>query len=112
MNKAFFWLCSGATLLSALVSAFFSILPLADSTLASHVVLLYVVSRSLAILAVVVVVVARKSIPGLVAMTFTMTLVQLFDVLPGLFANDFIGPLVLCVLNLVTGLLLVRHQTR
>jgi len=110
MNKTFFWLCAGATLLSALVSAFFSILPLVGSPLASNVTLLYVASRSLALLAVVAFVVARRSVPGLVTMAFAMTLVQLFDVVPGLFAGDFVGPIVLAAINLTTVLLLLRRS--
>jgi len=110
MNKSYFWLCAGATLLSALVSAFFSILPLVGLPLASNVTLLYVASRSLALLAVAIFVVVRKSVPGLVTMAFAMTLVQLFDVVPGIFANDFVGPVVLAVLNLASVLLLLRRS--
>ena len=110
MNKSYFWLCAGATLLSALVSAFFSILPLVGLPLASNVTLLYVASRSLALVAVAIFVVVRKSVPGLVTMAFAMTLVQLFDVVPGIFANDFVGPVVLAVLNLASVLLLLRRS--
>ena len=109
MNKSYFWLCAGATLLSALVSAFFSILPLVGLPLASNVTLLYVASRSLALLVVVAFVVARRSFTGLVTMAFTMTLVQLLDVVPGLFASDFVGPVVLSAINLTTVLLLLRQ---
>lgn len=110
MNKLFFWLCAGATLLSALVSAFFSILPLVGVPWANNVIVLYVASRSLALLAVVVFVVVRRSVPGLVTMAFTMTLVQLFDGIPGIFAKDFVGPLVLAALNLTAVILFLRRS--
>lgn len=110
MNKVFFWLCAGATLLSAVVSAFFSILPLVGSPLANNVVLLYVASRSLAILAVVIFVLVRRSVLGLVTMAFTMTLVQIFDMVPGFFAKDFAGPAILAAINLITVFLLLRRS--
>lgn len=110
MNKLFFWLCAGATLLSALVSAFFSILPLLGSPLASNVVVLYVASRSLALLVVVAFVVLRRSVPGLVTMAFAMILVQCFDIVPGIFAKDFTGPIVLAAVNLAAVLLLLRRS--
>jgi|GEM_PF-4615828 len=109
MNR-FFWLCAGTTLLSALVSAFFSLLPLAGAPWADNVPLLYVASRSLALLAGTLVVVIRRSSPGLRILAGTMTLVQLFDVVPGLFVHDFAGPLVLAAANLTTLLLMRRPR--
>lgn len=90
-----FWLCAGITLVSALVSAAYSIAALlGHSKIDTYA--LYAASRSISLLLVVLGCVFFRSRSGVVAMAFVMALVQSFDAVIGYLSHDTVktfGPM-------------------
>jgi len=100
-----YWLCAGFTLLSAVVSAAFSLLALRMAGGQDY--LLYAASRSVALPFAAVFAMVTRSRGGVAAMAVAMTLIQLFDAFIGFRLHDpgkAYGPLILFAINF--GLLL------
>ena len=82
-----FWICATITAISATVSASFSVAGLLEAGVHDRFAE-YAASRSIAILAVVLIFLGFRSRIGIVAMALTMSLVQLFDAVIGILLHD------------------------
>jgi hypothetical protein len=105
-----FWICAIITLVSAVVSASFSVAGLLGDG-RSDVYAMYAASRSVALPLAVLVCIWFRSRAGIAAMALTMGLVQLFDGVIGVLAHDAsktYGPLVLAVATFVSLAYLLR----
>ena len=92
-----FWTCALITAVSAFVSASFSIAGLVGMSI-FNTFAWYAASRSIALPLVVVAVIVVRSSAGLMAMSLTMVLVQVFDAVIGFNLHDpgkTYGPLAL-----------------
>jgi hypothetical protein len=85
LGKAY-WCCAAFTLLSALVSATFSLLSLRMA--GGHEYALYAASRSIALPVAVLCALARRSRGGMAALALAMTLIQLLDGFIGFHLQD------------------------
>jgi hypothetical protein len=98
-----FWICAGFTLVSASVSATFSVLSLSMAgTGHQHEYSLYATSRSIALLLATIFVMGRRSREGVTAMAIAMTIVQLLDAIVGSLAHNpgkTYGPAVFAMIN-------------
>jgi hypothetical protein len=107
-----FGLCCALTLLSALVSAGFSFAALTG--LATFNALgWYAFSRSISLPIVVLAAIATRSRAAVLTMAFTMTLVQLFDGIIGIFMKDpakTYGPFVLAIMTGASAVILLRRK--
>jgi hypothetical protein len=95
-----YWTCAGFTLLSAIVSAGFSLLSLRMA--GGHEYALYAASRSVALPLATIYAMALRSRAGVAALAVALTLVQLFDGTVGLRLNDpgrAYGPFVFAAIN-------------
>jgi hypothetical protein len=110
-SRAFWW-CSAVTLVSALVSAGFSLAAVFASN-PWQTTALYAASRSIALPIAVIGAVALRSATGLAALAFVMGLIQLCDGAIGAYAHDAsktYGPFVLAFLSFITLVGLWRTQ--
>jgi len=108
-----FWTCALMTLLSAGVSAGFSLAgligPGRDDSFAQ-----YAASRSVALLLTVLIAIGIRSRMAIAFLGIAMTLVQAFDGAIGALAHDpskTYGPFAIAVLNALTVGWLLREQT-
>lgn len=95
-----FWLCGSTTLLSAAVSAGYSVAGLVGNF--SDNFARYAASRSIALLVAVMAAIVLRQRPSLLALAGCMTLVQLFDSFIGFSAHDpakTFGPLAFSIFN-------------
>lgn len=108
-----FWSCALITLLSASVSAVFSVAGLLGTSSGDSFAR-YAASRSLALLLTVLVAIGFRSRMAIVFLGIAMTAVQAFDGVIGALAHDSsktYGPFVFAVLNAVSvGWLLLGRQ--
>lgn len=107
-----FWTCGLLALLSALVSAGFSIAGLTGLH-TYDAFAWYAASRSVALPLVVLVCLGFRSRAGVLALGLTMTLVQLFDAAIGFAAHDpakSYGPLVFAIAGFASVLWLRRSS--
>jgi len=81
-----FWVCAAFTVLSAAVSAGFSLLSL--RMVSGHEYALYAASRSIALVLVAVFAMTSRSRGGVAALAVAMTLVQFFDAIVGFLLHD------------------------
>ena len=105
-----FWICTSFTLLSALVSAAFSLLSLRMA--GGHEYALYAASRSVALPIAVIYSMLLRSRTAAAALAVAMTLVQLFDGLVGFRLGDAgraYGPLLFAAINLALLLWMNRR---
>lgn len=108
-----FWVCAVVTAVSAMVSAAFSVAGLFGSS-PHDPYALYAASRSIALPLVVLACLWFRSRSGMVAMAFTMGLVQLFDAVIGLLSHEAsktYGPLVLAIAAFVSAAYLLRSTS-
>jgi ABC-type enterochelin transport system permease subunit len=104
-----FWIAAFVAILSASISAGFSVANVATQGM-GDISALYGVSRSLAILLVALVAAVRRSKLGVATVSLIMTLVQLGDTIVGVLAGDTlktIGPLILALGTAITLVLLL-----
>jgi hypothetical protein len=110
-----FWICAFVTAMSALVSAGFSVAALFGP---SHgdIFARYAASRSIALLMAVLCCIGFRSRGAIAALAFVMVLVQGFDGVIGVLADDpakTYGPFVLALVNLAALVWLLRsHDER
>ena len=107
-----FWTCTAFTLLSALVSAAFSLLSLRMAR--GHEYALYAASRSMALPLAVICSMFLRSRSAAAVLAVAMTLVQLFDGLVGFHLRDpgrAYGPFSFAVINLALLLWMNRRRT-
>lgn len=101
LRKAF-WICADFTLLSAIVSATFSLLSLRTTT--GHEYALYAASRSIALPVATLYAMARRSREGTAALALVMTLLQFLDGCIGFHLHEpgrAYGPVAFSAINLV-----------
>jgi hypothetical protein len=106
-----FWFCAGMTLLSAVVSAGFSIVGLFSDGADRYAQ--YAASRSVALLIAALVIAALRARAATLALAGCMTLVQFFDGWIGLAAHDpgkTFGPFAFAVLNAAAAALYLRAE--
>jgi len=100
---AVFWWAGAVSMFNALSSLGFSLVALIDASLdgtgRAHGVALYATGRCLSLLVGTASVVALRSRAGLLALGFTLVLVQLLDAAVGEGAVKVVGPLVLAALT-------------
>jgi hypothetical protein len=104
-----FWTCAIITVISAGVSAGFSIASLLGPS--SDGVARYAASRSIALLIAALCCLAIRSTTGIAALAFVMTLVQAFDGIIGALAHQpekTYGPFVLALVNFAALAWLIR----
>ena len=107
-----FWICASITLVSALVSAGFSIAGLLGPT-SSDSFAHYAASRSIALLIAVLCCVGVRSSAAIAALAVVMSLVQGFDGIIGARAHDpakTYGPFVFALANVVALGWLLRSK--
>jgi hypothetical protein len=107
-----FWICAVMTLLSAAVSAGFSLVALFGPG-STDIFARYAASRSVALLLVVLVAIALRSPMTLAVLGIAMTLVQAFDGVIGLLARspfETYGPFAFALLNALTVIWLLRRE--
>src|SRR5579862_1278808 len=107
-----FWSCAFMTLLSAGVSAGFSIEGLLGAN-GGNSSARYAASRSVALFLAVLIAIGVRSRMGIVFLGIAMTLVQAFDGVIGTLAHDpskTYGPFAFAVLNALTVAWLLREQ--
>jgi hypothetical protein len=85
-GERWYSICAGITILSAVVSAGFSIAAVVEST-RNDVLGWYALSRSAALLLAAIVAISRKQKSGLAVIAVAMGLVQLFDAVIGFHAH-------------------------
>lgn len=105
-----FWICAFVAILSASISAGFSVANVATHGL-GDISALYGASRSLPILLVAIVATVRRSTLGVATVSLIMTLVQLGDAMVGVLAHDAsktLGPLILALATAITLVRLLR----
>jgi hypothetical protein len=108
-----FWFCAGVTLLSAIVSAGFSVAGLLTEGADRYAQ--YAASRSVALLIAALVVVALRARAATLVLAGCMTLVQFFDGWIGVLAHDpgkTFGPFALAALNAAAAVLYLRGERR
>jgi hypothetical protein len=108
-----FWFCAGMTLLSAAVSAGFSVAGLLTD--GADKFAQYAASRSVALLIAALVAVALRARPAVLVLAGCMTLVQFFDGWIGMQAHDAgktFGPFALAALNAVAAVWYLREERR
>jgi len=108
-----FWFCAGMTLLSAAISAGFSVAGLISDGADRYAQ--YAASRSVALLIAALVVVALRARTPTLVLAGCMILVQFFDGCIGLLAHDpgkTIGPFVVAAVNAAAAVLYVRGERR
>jgi hypothetical protein len=107
-----FWICAIITVVSAAVSASYSVAALIG--VARHdQYAMYAASRSVALLLASLACIGARSRHGVMAVALTMALVQGFDALVGLVENDpakTYGPLALSVVGLASLIALYRDS--
>jgi peptidoglycan/LPS O-acetylase OafA/YrhL len=104
--------CAVITIISALVSAAFSVASLAGAA-AGDVVAQYAASRSMALLVGALIAAALRRREGIAALALVMSLVQGFDAIVGALAHDpakTYGPLALAIANIATLAWLLRAR--
>jgi len=109
-----FWTCALLTLLSAAVSAGFSLNGLSGSG-HSDSFARYAASRSLALLLTVLIAICVRSYSGIAFLGITATVVQAFDGVIGALADNpakTYGPFAFAVLNALAVAWLLRGQQR
>ena len=112
MSKRF-WFCAGMTLISALVSAGFSVAGLLADGADRYAQ--YAASRSVALLIATLAAVALRARAATLVLAATMTLVQFFDGWIGVLAHDpgkTFGPFAFAALNAAAALLYFRAERR
>ena len=105
-----FWICATITVVSAVVSASFSVAALGGEG-GQDQYAMYAASRSIALTLAVLACIAMRSRSGVMALALTMGLVQGFDSLIGLIAHNAgktYGPLALSVVGLASLIALYR----
>jgi hypothetical protein len=111
MTKSF-WSCAVMTLLSAGVSAGFSLVGLFGASSGDSFAR-YAASRSVALLLTVVIAICVRSRMALVVLGIAMTVVQAFDGIIGALAHDpskTYGPFAFAVLNALAVIWLLREK--
>jgi len=109
-----FWICAAITVISAVVSASFSVAGLLGPGIHDSFAL-YAGSRSITIPLVVLIFLGFRSRGGIAAMALTMSLVQLFDAVIGVILHDAsktYGPLFLALIGFVSVTFLLRSSER
>jgi hypothetical protein len=109
-----FWSCALMTLLSAAVSAGFSLNGLFGSG-HSDAFARYAASRSVALLLTVLIAICVRSYSGIMFLGITTTVMQAFDGVIGALAHDpakTYGPFAFAVLNALAVAWLLRGQQR
>jgi hypothetical protein len=107
-----FWICTIITTISALVSAGFSVVGLLAPSSGDSFAR-YAASRSIALLIAIPFCLGFRSREGIAALALVMSLVQGFDGIIGILANDVAktyGPFVLALVNFVGLVWLLRSQ--
>ena len=107
-----FWVCALLTLLSAGVSAGFSLAGLLGSGNGDSFAR-YAASRSFALLATVLIAIGARSLTAIAFLGIAMTAVQAFDGVIGALAHDpskTYGPFALAVLNALAVVWLLRGR--
>jgi hypothetical protein len=105
---AAYWLCFGVTAASSLISLGFSLAALMAPT-GKDIYARYAASRSVALVAAVILSAFLSSVPVVFVLAIVMTVVQVLDAVIGVQQRDLrktIGPVVLAVLTLVTAIIL------
>ena len=108
-----FWTCAIVAILSAAVSAYYSV-ALLFAAVDSEGAELYVASRSIALLIVVLLFTALRSRSGIVALALVIVLIQAFDGTIGVLAREpatAYGPFALALIN-VAALFRVTSERR
>jgi hypothetical protein len=103
--------CAAITIISALVSAAFSVASLVGA--AGDVIAQYAASRSIALLVGALVAAVLRRVEGIAALALVMSLVQGFDAIVGALAHDpakTYGPLALAIANIGTLAWLLRAR--
>jgi hypothetical protein len=111
MTKSF-WSCAVMTLLSAGVSADFSLVGLFDRDIGDSFAR-YAASRSVALLLTVVIAICVRSRMAVAVLGIAMTVVQAFDGVIGALAHDpskTYGPFAFAVLNALVVIWLLRGK--
>jgi len=106
-----FWFCAGMALLSAIVSAGFSLAGLISDSADRYAQ--YAASRSVALLVAALVVAALRARAATLAIAGCMTLVQFLDGWIGLMAHDAgktIGPFAFAAVNAAAAVLYLRSE--
>ena len=109
MSRAF-WTCTAITILSACVSAGFSIAGLLGPS-GTDSFAQYAASRSVALLITPLVALFVRSVRASAALAFAMTLTQMFDGFIGIAAHDpakTYGPFVFAIANLAALIWMLR----
>jgi hypothetical protein len=107
-----FWSCTAMTLLSASVSATYSLLSLLGHG-ESGSLARYAASRSVALLLTILIAVAIRSRVAIAFLGIAMTIVQAFDGVIGVLAHDpskTYGPFAFALLNALSVAWLAREQ--
>ena len=105
-----FWICAAVTVISAIVSASFSVAALRGPG-QTDVIAMYAAARSISLALVVLAVASFRSRDGIAAMAVTMGLVQLLDAVIGLLLHDpfkTCGPLVISLMTFASLAWLLR----
>jgi hypothetical protein len=108
-----FWSCAVMTLLSAGVSAGFSLVGLFDSGSGGESFARYAASRSVALLLTVVIAIWVRSRVAVAVLGIAMTLVQAFDGVIGALAHEpskTYGPFAFAVLNAIVVIWLLTAK--
>ena len=108
-----FWQCSGMTLLSALVSAGFSLQGIILAGVSDSFAQ-YAASRSIALLIGAVYATATRSPASVAVVAIMMSLVQALDAVIGFHSHDSAksyGPLLFSVLNIISLIRLISGQS-
>ncbi|KRC61135.1 hypothetical protein ASE14_09385 [Agromyces sp. Root81] len=108
---AAFWICYAVTVISAGVSATYSVLAVIDGGLESDA--LYATSRSVALVVMALVSPMFRSDAGLLIIAVAMTIVQGVDSFIGALQGDVgktIVPAVLCIVTIVAATFLARSD--
>ncbi len=106
----FFWFCALTTLVSALISAGFSVYRVISNGTGNSLAM-YGASRSLALLIVAFIALMRKSDKEVLTMALLMGLVQTFDAFIEALAQNpagMIGPVVAAIVTFTSAILLQR----
>jgi hypothetical protein len=107
-----FWWCAAITLVSALVSAGFSLAAVFART-PYDTTALYAASRSIALPIAIAAAIFRRSSAGVAALALVVGLLQLFDGFIGVYTHDpskTYGPFVLALLTFITLARLLKTQ--
>lgn len=105
-----FWICAIVTLISAVVSASFSVAALIGVARQDQYVM-YAASRSVALAIASIACIGARSRHGVMTLALTMVVVQGLDALIGLVVHDPVktyGPLVLSIVGLASLIALYR----